>query len=109
MLGVMTTRLTSIAIVSLSAFIIGSAAPWAQPARNQAGACGQCQLTGDVDWETGQPTAARTLANFGLDAVDLGYPVEHLCAVCPQPLHDRRGWPRPQQHDPLAHLDLESL
>jgi hypothetical protein len=36
-----------------------------------------CQLTGDVDWETGQPTAARTLKNFGLDAVDLGYPVEH--------------------------------
>jgi hypothetical protein len=36
-----------------------------------------CQLTGDVDWETGRPTAARTLTNFGLDAVDLGYPVEH--------------------------------
>jgi hypothetical protein len=36
-----------------------------------------CQLTGDVDWETGQPTPARTLTNFGLDAVDLGYPVEH--------------------------------
>ena len=36
-----------------------------------------CQLTGDVDWETGAPTAARTLTNFGLDAVDLGYPVEH--------------------------------
>jgi hypothetical protein len=36
-----------------------------------------CQLTGDVDWETGRPTAARTFANFGLDAVDLGYPVEH--------------------------------
>lgn len=36
-----------------------------------------CQLTGDVDWESGRPTAARTLANFGLDAVDLGYPVEH--------------------------------
>jgi hypothetical protein len=36
-----------------------------------------CQLTGDVDWETGQPTAARTFANFGLDAVDLGYPVDH--------------------------------
>ena len=36
-----------------------------------------CQLTGDTDWETGQPTAARTLTNFGLDAVDLGYPVEH--------------------------------
>jgi hypothetical protein len=32
---------------------------------------------GDTDWETGQPTAARTFRNFGLDAADLGYPVEH--------------------------------
>ena len=36
-----------------------------------------CQLTGDIDWETGRPTAARTFSNFGLDAGDLGYPVEH--------------------------------
>ena len=36
-----------------------------------------CQLTGDTDWETGRPTPGRTLTNFGLDAVDLGYPVEH--------------------------------
>jgi Domain of unknown function (DUF4185) len=36
-----------------------------------------CQLTGDTDWETGRPTPGRTFANFGLDAVDLGYPVEH--------------------------------
>jgi len=36
-----------------------------------------CQLTGDTDWETGRPTAARTSTNFGLDAADLGYPVEH--------------------------------
>src|SRR5271157_615598 len=36
-----------------------------------------CQLIGDIDWETGRPTAARTFANFGLDAADLGYPVEH--------------------------------
>jgi hypothetical protein len=36
-----------------------------------------CQLTGDTDWETGKPTAARTFTNFGLEAVDLGYPVEH--------------------------------
>ena len=35
-----------------------------------------CQLTGDKDWETNQPTAAKTFTNFGLDAVDLGYPVE---------------------------------
>ena len=36
-----------------------------------------CQLTGDTDWETGRSTAAGTLRNFGLDGVDLGYPVEH--------------------------------
>jgi hypothetical protein len=36
-----------------------------------------CQLTGDVDWETGQPTPGRTFSNFGLQATDLGYPVEH--------------------------------
>lgn len=35
-----------------------------------------CQLTGDIDWETGLPTSARTLTRFGVDAVDLGYPVE---------------------------------
>lgn len=36
-----------------------------------------CQLTGDVDWETGLPTAAKTFSNYGLDAADLGYPVEN--------------------------------
>ncbi len=36
-----------------------------------------CQLTGERDWESGQPTAARTRSRFGLDATDLGYPVEH--------------------------------
>jgi hypothetical protein len=36
-----------------------------------------CQLTGDVDWESGRPTPGRTFTDFGLDAVDLGYPVEH--------------------------------
>src|SRR5271157_3754782 len=35
-----------------------------------------CQLTGNLDWDTNLPTAAKTLTNFGLDAVDLGYPVE---------------------------------
>ena len=62
--------------------LIGSpplrAAETAPPAPIVIGASRKvCQLTGDVDWETGQPTAARTLTNFGLDAVDLGYPVEH--------------------------------
>ncbi len=36
-----------------------------------------CQLTGDTDWESGTPTAARTFTRFGLDATDLGSPVEH--------------------------------
>jgi hypothetical protein len=36
-----------------------------------------CQLTGERDWETGEPTSARTFTNFGLDAADLGYPIEH--------------------------------
>ncbi len=35
-----------------------------------------CQLIGDADWASGKPTAAKTLSNFGLDAVDLGFPVE---------------------------------
>jgi Domain of unknown function (DUF4185) len=36
-----------------------------------------CQLTGETDWQSGQPTAAKTLSRFGLDAADLGYPIEH--------------------------------
>jgi hypothetical protein len=36
-----------------------------------------CQLTGEIDWETGLPTAAKTFTSAGLDAADLGYPVEH--------------------------------
>ena len=35
-----------------------------------------CQLTGQTDWAGNQPTAAQTVANFGLDSVDLGFPVE---------------------------------
>jgi hypothetical protein len=50
----------------------------AQPTVSLIGASEKvCQLTGDIDWETAAPTAARTLTNFGLDAVDLGYPVEN--------------------------------
>src|SRR5580698_9334816 len=35
-----------------------------------------CQLTGDTDWATNTPTAARTWTRYGLDAVDLGFPVD---------------------------------
>jgi hypothetical protein len=36
-----------------------------------------CQLTSDLDWESGLPTTNRTQSRFGLGATDLGYPVEH--------------------------------
>jgi hypothetical protein len=35
-----------------------------------------CQLTGQTDWITGQPTNAQTNAKYGLHGVDLGFPVE---------------------------------
>src|SRR5262249_27775159 len=35
-----------------------------------------CQLTGQNDWFTGQPTNAQTQSNYGLFGVDLGFPVE---------------------------------
>jgi hypothetical protein len=35
-----------------------------------------CQLNGDTDWQTGLPTAAQTLTNFGMQAADLGTPVD---------------------------------
>jgi len=60
-----------------------------------------CQLTGDIDWETGQPTAARTLTNSGLDAVDLGYPVEHNGKLI---LLFGDSWPPPHGAGPLAEV-----
>jgi hypothetical protein len=35
-----------------------------------------CQLTGEKDWLTGQPTAAQTNTRYGLFSVDLGFPVD---------------------------------
>jgi hypothetical protein len=35
-----------------------------------------CQLNGEDDWETGKPTAARTLTNFGMYGADLGAPID---------------------------------
>jgi|GEM_PF-1345249 len=61
-----------------------------------------CQLIGDIDWETGQPTAARTFTNFGLDAADLGYPVEHLGKLI---LLFGDSWPPPH---PLNETPLQS-
>jgi hypothetical protein len=51
-----------------------------------------CQLTGDVDWDTGRPTPARTFASGGLDAADLGYPVDHAGKLI---LFFGDSWPAP--------------
>ncbi len=55
-----------------------------------------CQLTGETDWATNQPTAARTLSGFGMDAVDLGFPVDS--GVGPLYLLFGDAWPI--QHPP---------
>jgi len=54
-----------------------------------------CQLVGDTDWATGNPTAARTLSNFGLDAVDLGFAVD---SGPPGPLYFLFGDAMPSGH-----------
>jgi hypothetical protein len=40
-----------------------------------------CQLTGETDWATNTPTAARTMTNFGMDGTDLGFPIESGSAL----------------------------
>ena len=35
-----------------------------------------CQLNGDTDWQSNTPTAAQTLTKFGMQAADLGAPVD---------------------------------
>ena len=39
-----------------------------------------CQLTGQTDWLTGQPTDAQTQSRYGLTGIDLGFPVEQILA-----------------------------
>lgn len=46
------------------------------PVTRVGGAEKICQLIGDMDWETGKATQAKTFTNAGLDAADLGYPVD---------------------------------
>ena len=60
-----------------------------------------CQLTGDVDWETGRPTAARTFSNAGLDACDLGYPVQHNGKLI---LLFGDSWPPPHGGGPAGEI-----
>ena len=35
-----------------------------------------CQLTGETDWVSGLPTDAKTQTRYGLQGIDLGFPVE---------------------------------
>jgi hypothetical protein len=60
-----------------------------------------CQLTGDTDWETGRPTPGRTFVNFGLDAADLGYPVEHAGKLI---LLFGDSWPPPHPRGSVAEV-----
>ncbi len=63
-----------------------------------------CQLLGENDWATGQPTAARTFTNFGLDAADLGYPVEHQGKLI---LLFGDSWPPPHPaHETVAQSEV---
>jgi hypothetical protein len=71
--AVLTTQFVIIGLLGASAAETGAPGPVARIGSTEK----VCQLTGDTDWETGRPTAGRTFSNFGLDAADLGYPVEH--------------------------------
>jgi Domain of unknown function (DUF4185) len=61
-----------------------------------------CQVIGDKDWISGAPTAAKTFSNFGLDAVDLGFPVDSGRG----PLYFLFGdaWPSGHLQQPLSTL-----
>jgi hypothetical protein len=71
--AVLTTQFVIIGLLGASAAGTGAFGPVARIGSTEK----VCQLTGDTDWETGRPSAGRTFSNFGLDATDLGYPVEH--------------------------------
>jgi hypothetical protein len=58
-----------------------------------------CQLIGETDWLTHLPTAAKTATNFGLDAVDLGFPVD---SGAPGRLYFLFGDAVPNGHAPTA-------
>jgi Domain of unknown function (DUF4185) len=58
-----------------------------------------CQLIGNIDWTTNLPTAAKTATNFGLAAVDLGFPVD---AGAPGRLYFLFGDAVPPGHAPTA-------
>jgi hypothetical protein len=56
-----------------------------------------CQVIGEKDWISGELTAAKTISNFGLIAVDLGFPVDSG----PGPLYFLFGDAVPSGHLPL--------
>jgi hypothetical protein len=55
-----------------------------------------CQLNGQTDWATNTPTIAQTLTNFGMEAADLGAPVDTGAAT----LYFLFGDTRPNGHSP---------
>jgi len=93
--------------LSLTAATLGAADPAAAragappPLRVIGETAKVCQLTGEQDWESGRPTAARTFSRFGLDAADLGYPVEHDGRLI---LLFGDSWPPPHDGGPAGEV-----
>jgi hypothetical protein len=83
-------------LFSLTVIWIGLSQANAQTLSLTAPSTKICQLTGDVDWTTNQPTNAQTYTRDGLDAVDLGFPVD----AYPGPLYFLFGDAWPTKHPP---------
>jgi hypothetical protein len=67
----------TIAIVSAALAALCLAAPSGAATLSLVGSSTKvCQLTGQTDWDTGLPTDAQTQTNYGLQGIDLGFPVE---------------------------------
>lgn len=71
----MSRKLAVLAAV-IAAPAIGSAAADAATLSRTGQSMKVCQLIGQDDWVSGQPTAAQTISKFGLVGVDLGFPVD---------------------------------
>src|SRR5580704_8874595 len=84
------------AVTALLAVVFAITVAQAQTLSLTAPSTKICQLTGDVDWATNQPTDAQTYTRAGLDAVDLGFPVD----AYPGPLYLLFGDAWPTKHPP---------
>lgn len=73
-----------------------------------------CQLVGELDHETGQPTVSQTGTNYGLSGNDLGSSFEHNGKLWflfgdTQPTSTFNGKPNGQNNPPRTVLDNDSV